>query len=412
MLAHIIAVGEEVLSGDVVNSNAATISRALSDIGIFCRYHHVVGDVESDIVTTMKQASEEAGVIVLCGGLGPTKDDLTREAVATFLGRKLYEDATLKQELEAWFERRGYQVTENNYKQSQMIEGGCSLPNPNGTAPGMSIELPNTHIFLLPGPPRELTPMLHDYVIPILSKDSQDVICTKTFKMIGIGESQAVTIIDDIIQAGERFIVAPYAKLREVHIKVTSIEADETRCRLKMEPVEAIIRERLGDYIYTETEEDLIEYLLGVLSDKNAKLYMAESCTGGLMATQIVEKSGASSVFMEGIVTYSNASKVKRLGVLQESLDNFGAVSEQVAKEMVQGLAKDDDSAYCVSVTGIAGPTGGTEEKPVGLVYIGIRTPKGIHVYENHFQGKRQMIREAAAKTAWISLYQCLLADV
>ncbi len=222
----------------MVNSNAAVISNRLSEIGVFCRFHSVVGDVEEDIVHLLEEASERSPVIILCGGLGPTKDDLTKESVAKFLDKDLYEDPALREGLEAWFAGRNYTITENNYKQALMPEGGTALQNANGTAPGVYIEGRGCHMFLLPGPPGEMVPMLENGVIPRIAPLIDNKILSKTYRLVNIGESAAVTVLDDIMVSTDEFILAPYAKLREVHLKATAIGNDEMRLKARIAETE------------------------------------------------------------------------------------------------------------------------------------------------------------------------------
>jgi nicotinamide-nucleotide amidase len=408
MLGEIIAVGEEVLSGDVINSNAAYISSQLSEIGVFCRFHTVVGDIEEDIIEQLDQACQRSKCIVLCGGLGPTKDDLTKEAVARYLKKPLYEDLEMRAQIDSWFKGRHQAPTENNYKQALMIEGGEPLKNGNGTAPGVYYNHQGIHIFLLPGPQGELKPMFENCVLPRMNKNIDKSIQTVTFRMIDIGESKAVTILDDLMGASDRLIVAPYAKLREVHIKVTSIEDTAKENEAAIQPIRDEIYRRLGQFIYNETDKELVEVVLDKLKEKNQTLSVAESCTGGLLSNFIVAIPGSSAVFKEGIVSYSNDSKIHRLMVPSDLLKMHGAVSEEVAKAMATGVSQTLETDYSVSITGIAGPDGGTPEKPVGLVYIAIKTPNTVLVKGYNFMGSRQKIREQSAKSALIDLWHML----
>lgn len=408
MYGEIIAVGEEVLAGDVINSNAATISRSLSEIGVFCRFHSVVGDIEQDIIKQLELAVNRSKIIVLCGGLGPTKDDLTKEAVASFLNKDLIEDPELIEGIKAWFVGRNYTPTINNFKQGLMIEGGKALINSNGTAPGVYVRYKDCHLFLLPGPPGELIPMLNHCVIPIIKPLVTTKILSKTFKLINIGESNAVTLLDDIMEASEDFILAPYAKPREVHLKATAIGEDLEVLKERIKKVETIIYERLGEHVFSNNESDLVDVVINILKDKGLTLATAESCTGGMIASSIVDKPGVSSVYTQGFITYSNESKINLLGVSESIIAKYGAVSEECAKAMVEGLLSKSGADYGISVTGIAGPDGGSTEKPVGLVYIGIGTPKGVRVYENQFMGNRDKIRTQSAKVAMTHLWEVL----
>ena len=408
MYGEIIAVGEEVLAGDVINTNAATISCELSEIGVFCRFHSVVGDIEKDITKQLELAVKRSKIIVLCGGLGPTKDDLTKEAVATFLNEDLYEDKVLIEGIKEWFAGRNYTISKNIFKQGFMIKGGQALVNDNGTAPGIYVKYKECHIFLLPGPPGELIPMFKNCVMPIIKPLVKSKILSKTYKLINIGESDAVTILDDIMEASEDFILAPYAKLKEVHLKATAIGYDLPVLEARIKRVEDIIYERLGDYVYSDNEMDIAETVVSYIKAKGMTLATAESCTGGMIGSWIVEKPGVSAVYTQGFITYSNESKTNLLGVSEELLAEYGAVSEQCAKAMVDGLLGKSGADYGISVTGIAGPDGGTIEKPVGLVYIGIGTPEGVRVYQQNFKGNREKIRIQSAKVAMTHLWEIL----
>ncbi len=408
MLGEIIAVGEEVLSGDVINSNAAYISNQLSTIGVFCRFHSVVGDIEQDIIEQLDRACKRSKCIVLCGGLGPTKDDLTKEAVAKYLNKPLYEDVQMRAEIDAWFQGRNQKPTLNNYKQALMIQGGESLKNGNGTAPGVYYNHQGIHIFLLPGPQGELKPMLEHCVLSRMQKNIDKSIQTVTLRLVNIGESKAVTILDDLMCSTERLIVAPYAKLREVHIKITSIEDTPEENVQAISPLCEEIYRRLGEYIYTKDSQELVEVLLDKLSANKQTLSVAESCTGGLLSDYIVSIPGSSQVFKEGVISYSNASKIQRLKVDKELIDTFGAVSKEVAESMARGVSEALNTDYAISITGIAGPDGATPEKPVGLVYIGIKTPEKITVKKYNFMGTRQKVREESAKSALIDLWHIL----
>lgn len=408
MKAEIIAIGEEVLAGDTINTNAAVISAKLADIGVFCRYHTVLGDVEEDIVQQLKISTKRSDVIILCGGLGPTEDDLTKESVATFVEKPLVKSDYMMNHVEEWFKSFGKVPTKNNYKQGLMIEGGVVLHNINGTACGVFYEYDDVLLYLLPGPPREMLPMLEQEVIPLLSQRVEKVILTKIYRLVGIGESNAVTILEDIMQASHELIVAPYAKLREVHIKVTSIQLTKELAEEAVAQIGKIIEERLGEYIFTCHHENLEDVLVKQLKARGQTISFAESCTAGILSSLFVNASGASAVFNQSVITYSNESKTELIGVEETLLESFGAVSEEVAKAMADGLYNTFKSDFGIGVTGIAGPTGGTDEKPVGLVYIGMRTPTGTQVFKHQFKGDREKVRQQAAKTALIHLWQYL----
>lgn len=410
---EIIAVGEEVLAGDTVNTNAAFISQELSKVGVFVRYSSVVGDDEKDIQSALEQAVERSEVIVFSGGLGPTKDDLTKEAIAHFFHSPFVEDAELLANIQDIFKKRKLPFTENNYKQALIPKIGQALFNKNGTAPGIYIEDRKDElcpqIFLLPGPPRELQPMIYEAVIPLLRQKQKHQIYSKTLKLIGIGESLAASQIDDLLIYEENCIVATYAKTGEVHIKITVIDEILENCRQQVHLIESKINQILGSYIYSNENLDLSEVLVKEMIRQNKKLVTAESCTGGMLSSELIQVPGASQVFMEGFITYSNESKSRYLGVDPQLIREKGAVSEEVAYAMVQGLKHTCPEAdYAISITGIAGPEGGSALKPVGLVYIGLLSDKGIEVFENHFNGNRMKIRESSVKFALTQLYKKL----
>ncbi|MBN2222091.1 MAG: competence/damage-inducible protein A [Vallitaleaceae bacterium] len=410
---EIIAVGEEVLAGDTVNTNAAFISQELSKVGVFVRYSSVVGDDEKDIQFALQQAIERSEVIVFSGGLGPTKDDLTKEAVAHFFHSPFFEDAQSLVNIQEIFMKRNLPFTENNMKQAMIPKNGQALFNKNGTAPGIYIEDKEhelcPQIFLLPGPPRELQPMFYDEVIPRLRLKQKHQIYSKTLKLIGIGESLAASQIDDLLVYEDHCIVATYAKTGEVHIKITVIDETIESCQRQVQLIESKINQILGPYIYSNEDFDLPEVIIKEMIRQNKKLVTAESCTGGMLSSELIQVSGASHVFMEGFITYSNDSKSRYLGVDPQLILEKGAVSEEVAYAMVQGL-KDTcpEADYAISITGIAGPEGGSALKPVGLVYIGLLTDNGIEIFENQFHGNRMKIREASVKFALTQLYKKL----
>lgn len=411
---EIIAVGEEVLAGDTINTNAAYLSQELAKYGVFVRYSSVVGDDEGDIRNALELAICRSEVIVFSGGLGPTKDDLTKETVAKFFHSELVEDEISLNNIRDIFTKRGLPYTENNLKQGLIPKNGEALFNSNGTAPGVYIQSIESElcpqIFLLPGPPRELCSMFTEQVAPRLHQFQKYQIVSKTIRLIGIGESLVASKLDDILGYRDDRIVATYAKTGEVHVKVTIIHEELERCHQEVASIVSEIESILGDFIYSQKDEGIADTIIHRLTELKRTLITAESCTGGMLSSELIQVPGASKVFLEGLITYSNESKNKYLGIEWELINTHGAVSKEVAYAMVEGLKRLCPQAdYAISITGIAGPEGGTLEKPVGLVFIGLLSPEGIDVYRNQFHGDRMKIRESSVKFALTQLYKKLI---
>jgi len=410
MNAEIICVGTELLLGNIVNTNAAFISERLSAIGIDCFRQCVVGDNMKRLTEQLSESSSRCDIIILSGGLGPTEDDMTKEAVAEFCGLPLVEDKASRKAIAAYFEKRGIKPTENNWKQALVPKGSSAVENPNGTAPGIIVDTKNCKYILLPGPPGELEPMFENSIIPYLNGLCDRVLISKTVKIVGVGESLVETQIKDMIDAQTNPTIATYAKTGEVHVRVTASASDEKEAKKLVKPVVKELKERFADNIYT-TEEDvtLERSVIDLLLANKMTVSTVESCTGGLLSGRIVSESGASDVFKCGLTTYSNKSKRRLVGVKKGTLDKYGAVSKQVATEMAKGGAALTKSDVCLSVTGIAGPTGGTEEKPVGLVYIACNVKGKIKVKEFKFSGNRNKIRSLSVTNALILARECIL---
>ncbi|MFG6356709.1 MAG: competence/damage-inducible protein A [Acetatifactor sp.] len=410
MTVELICVGTELLLGNIVNTNAAYLAEKCASLGLSCYYQTVVGDNEKRLEETLRAAIKRSQVVILSGGLGPTEDDLTKEVASRVMGRELVEDADSRKCIEDFFASRGSVPTENNWKQALIPQGGLVLPNPNGTAPGVIIPEKDTHIVLLPGPPHELKPMFENHVMPYLMKLEPGLICSQTVKVCGIGESKVETLLMDLIDGQDNPTLATYAKTGEVHIRVTAKAGSEKEARRLIKPVVKEIKSRMGSNIYT-TEEDvtLERAVVELLLANKLTVTCAESCTGGLLSARLINVPGVSEVYKSGYVTYSNKAKRKLLGVKKSTLSKYGAVSAQTAEEMARGLAFVSKGDVAVSVTGLAGPDGGTEEKPVGLVYIACSVKGDVTVKEYHFSGNRQTIREAAVSAALTLMRGCIL---
>ena len=401
MRAEIISVGTEILLGDIVNTNTQFLAKELASIGIEVYRQEVIGDNEDRLLGILEEALKRSDMVITTGGLGPTKDDLTKETACKFFNMDLeLHEKSLKQ-LEEYFSRMGRKIVESNYKQVYFPKEAIVLPNPNGTAPGAILEKNNKYIVILPGPPKEMKPMYLNHVRPYLIKKGDGIIESEVVRVLGIGESMAAEKLKEFIENGVNPTVAPYAKEEDVIFRITAKAEREEEALKLIEPVKNKVKEILGEDVYGEGEDTTIERVVGDLLIKNKlKISTAESCTGGMIASRLVSISGISDAFLEGAVTYSNEAKVRTLNVKEETLKKYGAVSEETAREMAEGMAKRTGSDIAVVTTGIAGPGGGTEEKPVGLVYIGLYYKGEVFVYKNVFNGNRQEVRTKATVRA------------
>lgn len=410
MTVELISVGTEILLGNIVNTNAAYLSEQCAGLGLSCYYQTVVGDNEERLAQTIRTALERADIIILSGGLGPTKDDLTKETAAKVLGKELKLDEHSKKRIKDYFTKRKIELTDNNWKQAMVPEGAIVIDNDNGTAPGIIMEENGKRVILLPGPPNELIPMFENSIYPYLSEAEPGIIYSKTVKLCGIGESKAETMVADLIAEQGNPTLAPYAKTGEVHLRITAKAVDEKEAKKLIKPVVKELKNRFGMNVYTTDENVTLEQaVVDLLLANHLTVTTAESCTGGLLSAKLINVPGVSEVFKSGHVTYSNKAKHKLLGVKKPSLDKYGAVSESVAKEMVKGAALFSKADVAVAITGIAGPDGGSEEKPVGLVYIACSVCGKIKVKEYNFSGNRNKIRESSVIAALTLMRQCIL---
>lgn len=410
MTVELISVGTEILMGNIVNTNAAWLAKECAALGLSCFYQSVVGDNEERLKEQMKTAVGRSDIVILTGGLGPTTDDLTKETAALLMGKKLVTDQHSLERVEAYFQTRGIEMTENNKKQALVPEGARVLDNDNGTAPGLILESGEKCMVLLPGPPNEMKPLFEAQVKPYLKALSPCVLYSRTVKLCGIGESKAAAMVQDMIDAQENPTIAPYAKTGEVHFRVTAQAKNEKEGKKLVKPVVKELKRRFGQAVFATKEEETLEKALAeLLLEKGLTIAFAESCTGGMIAGRLVNVPGVSKAFGTGYVTYSNKAKRKLLGVKKSTLKQFGAVSVQTAKEMAQGALFASGADVAVSVTGIAGPDGGTDKKPVGLVYIGCCVQGRTFVQEYHFLGNREKIRESTVAAALTFARSCLL---
>lgn len=395
MKAEIIAVGTELLLGQIVNTNARFIAQMLPLAGIDLFYQTVVGDNAGRLKQVMDIAFSRAQAVILTGGLGPTKDDMTKEAVAEYFGKKLVCDKASLKKIEEYFVKNGRKMTENNKKQAYMPEGCIILPNNNGTAPGCIIEENGKIAVMLPGPPNEMEPMFTESVMPYFLSKSEGKISSLSLRIMGVdgmGESKVESEIADLTLSLNP-TVATYAKTGEVEIRITAKSTAKEEAQAMIAPVAEEIRKRFGAYVYGSGNITMAEAAVKKLKEHNLKVSAAESCTGGLLAGEITSVAGSSEVFEFGFVTYANRAKTALVDVSETILSSAGAVSEETARLMAEGARKKSGADIGVSATGIAGPGGGTEEKPVGLVYIALADKNGTKVKKLNLSGSREKVR-------------------
>lgn len=412
MTAEIVCVGTEILLGNIVNTNSAFLAERLAYLGLTCYYQTVVGDNQERLLSTLQLALSRADIVILSGGLGPTDDDLTKETVAKAFEVQMVTDNKSKEHIINFFKNRNKEISENNWKQALIPDGSIALENENGTAPGIIMEVNGKTMILLPGPPNELKPMFLNQVEPYLLEKSHLTHYSQMVKMCGIGEGEAEQMIKDLTDLSNP-TVATYAKTGEVHIRVSAFCEDEKEAKNLVKPVVKDIKSRFGSQIYTTDPDVTLEKaVVDLLQGNDLTISTVESCTGGMVAARLINVPGVSDIYKEGFVTYSNKAKHKRLDVKKSTLKAYGAVSEQTALEMAVGGCAASKTDVCVSTTGIAGPDGGTDEKPVGLVYIGCCVKGETAVKECHFNGDRAKVREAACAEALSLLRTCILRYV
>jgi nicotinamide-nucleotide amidase len=397
MDAEILAVGTELLMGQITNTNAQYISQKLNSIGVNVYYHSVVGDNFRRLKESLLRALDRCDLVVITGGLGPTQDDLTKEAVSDVLEKKLVLHEASLTRIKNYFNRMKRKMTDNNIKQAYLPEGCIVITNNNGTAPGCIVERNGKIVVMLPGPPKEMKPMLDDTVIPYLDQKSGYKTVSKYLRVFGIGESMLEDTIMDLVDTQKEVTIATYAKEGQVTVRLTSKSKTYEEAMMNIRPLEEEIKNRLKDKLYS-TEDEELEYVASkMLIENGITVSIAESCTGGMVSSRLTDVPGISKVFNRGIVSYSNESKVENLGVSPETLEKFGAVSRETAIEMAEGIRRVAQTDLGISVTGIAGPDGGTDEKPVGLVYVALADKSGCDCKELRLAGSRDKIRNMAA---------------
>ena len=400
MKAEIITVGTEILLGDIVNTNSQFLAKELASLGLDVYYQSTVGDNESRLMDTLNESLDRSDIIITTGGLGPTNDDITKEVAAKCFNQELVFYDDIWKDIKQYFEKIGVEPTENNKKQAYFPKDCIILNNSNGTAPGAILKKENKMIIVLPGPPKEMIPMFNNELKKHLENLTNYKLISRTLRFFGIGESELEDKLSDIINNQTNPTIAPYAKEGEVTLRITAKSYTKDDADNLIDEVENKIKTVVGKYLYGYGETTLEETVAKLLVEKNLTIAVSESCTGGMVSSMLIDYPGISQVFMEGCVTYSNEAKMSRLGVKKETLDSFGAVSTETAIEMAKGVAMNLKTNVGLSTTGIAGPGGGTTEKPVGLVYIGLYINGKTKVKKLNLAGSREKIRVKATKEA------------
>ncbi|MGX7195868.1 competence/damage-inducible protein A [Enterococcus olivae] len=412
MKAEIIAVGTELLLGQVVNTNATFLSEELAGLGIDVYYHSVVGDNPARLEELLASADKRSDLIVLCGGLGPTEDDLTKQVTAAHVGQELVRDEAGYQNLLTFFEKRQRPMTENNLLQTLVFEDGLSLQNSAGLAVGIFYTSEQgTHYLLLPGPPSELKPMFYNEVVPLLQKHFQEDerLISRVLRFYGIGESQIVTDLADLIQQQTNPTIAPYAKPNEVTIRLTVKTVDEAQGLRQLDELEEVIQERVGEFFYGYGEDNsLAKVVVGLLKEKGKTLAAAESLTAGLFQATIGDVSGVSEVFPGGFVTYSEETKAAFLEIDPTLFETVGTVSKECVETMASQARKLAKTDYAVAFSGVAGPDE-LEGHAAGTTWIALASEKEVVSQLYHFSRDRSYIRHSAVMTGLDLVRRALL---
>ncbi len=410
MRVIVINTGTEILLGDVLNTHLAFIAREIFQFGLRTNEQRTIPDGDT-IQSALADVSLRAEIVFVTGGLGPTSDDITREIVAGYLQLPLVEDAIVREGIRSRLAARRIPTTKRIWRQALVPAGADVLPNENGTAPGLYLPaninpgVPSPHLFLLPGPPRELQPMFRNFVAPVLGRitTGSKKAAMRTFRIANMGESIIEKKIGDLVLAIQGVELGYCARPGEVEVRVIGSATAVAQA-------EEIIREKLGNAIFSASDETLAAVLVRLLSQPEQTLALAESCTGGFLADQITNVPGASKVFVAGYVTYSNQEKIRTLGVSRESIEKFGAVSERVATEMAEGLRRRTGATYAIATTGIAGPTGGSEEKPVGTAFLGLSSEgQPVQCEKFFFPSDRETFKQLVAQRAFDLLRRKLM---
>ena len=400
MRTEIIAVGTELLLGEIVNTDAPMIAQGLAELGIGVYFQTVCGDNPDRLKSVLEVAKQRADLIITTGGLGPTADDLTKETIAAAFGKGLVRDEESMARLREHF--KGRTMTKTNEKQADVPEGSTVFQNDWGTAPACAFEGEGCLVIMLPGPPRECTPLFREKVMPFLEKRRGGALCSRYVKVFGMGESEMASRLSRQMDTWENPTAAPSAKEGECLVRITAMGKDKEEAFAMTEPAVREVRQVLGDVVYGVDVDSLEQVVVQEMTARGLTLATAESCTGGLMGKRITDVPGASACYLGGVVSYQNEVKENLLGVRHETLISKGAVSEDTACQMAEGVRKALGADIGISTTGVAGPGGGTPEKPVGLIYVGISTKdKTWAVRILRPRQSRENLRRLASSTAF-----------
>ena len=411
--AEIIAIGSELLTPTKQDTNSLWLTEKLNEIGIEVKLKTIVGDDELRLEETIKDALKRSDIVVSTGGLGPTEDDITRKISARAVGRELVFKEEIVEHLRERFRHWGREMPEINKRQAFIIEGADVLPNPNGSAVGMSVEIGEKFFIILPGPPRENQPMFNDFVLPKMREKAGEIfVKRKVLRVTGMGESAVDELIAPIYTEYENPQTSTLFNRSELEIQLTAQAETEEKANALNEELAEKIAEKLGIAVFSMNGETMEEVVGRLLSENGKTLSLAESCTGGLIAQRLTDVPGASAYFIEGAVAYANEAKIKTLNVPKELIEKYGAVSAEVAEAMAKGVREKAETDYAISVTGIAGPEGGSEEKPVGLVFIGYADEKEIKSIKLILPGDRYLIRWRSSQAALDYLRRKILKNL
>jgi nicotinamide-nucleotide amidase len=403
MRAEILCVGSELLLGQIIDTNAAYIATQLARAGIDLHRKQTVGDNLERIRDAIRDAIERSDALIITGGLGPTTDDLTREAIAGAVGVELEYQDDLARELREFLEKRGIAGRDSFLRQAQLPRGASAIPNSCGTAPGVLWDKGGKLIFATPGVPREMKAMLDDHIVPLLTERNEgerQIIVSRILRSFGVGESGLSDPIEDILTTATNPTVAPLIHGNtEVHLRMTAKARDEAEAQTLLDDMEDRLRERVGEHIFGRDDQHLPQVLVDLLHSRSSTVAVAESLTGGMLGSYFTEATGVSSVFLGGVISYSPFIKEEILGVHPADVEKYSVVSETVAAQMAHGVAQKMNATYGLSTTGEAGPDSATGA-PVGTVYIGLAHPSGVEVEKREFHGDRVAVRQRASLAA------------
>jgi nicotinamide-nucleotide amidase len=410
MKTEILAVGSELLTPFFQDTNSLYLTERLNDLGLGVSLKTIVGDDRESLLFCIKNALLHSDILLVMGGLGPTEDDITREVLAEALSRRLIYRDDIFQKIEARFKRRGIAMPVANKKQAYILEGADVLENKNGTAPGLWLEEGRTRIALLPGPPLELKPIFEEYVWPKLESLQRGFTSRRVLKISGLTESEVEALIAGLYPRGPECGLTILAVPGQIELHLYAFSQDASSPAAKnIEELEGKILARLNDSVFSTSGEELEEVVGRLLGKQGKTLATAESCTGGLLGHRLTNVPGSSEYFLEGFIAYSNSAKIRDLDIPEKLIQAHGAVSAEVARAMAVGVRQKAGASYGLAVTGIAGPTGGTAEKPVGLVYTALARDDGVDVTKNIFLGNRKQIKFQSSQKALDMLRRHLL---